>query len=178
MARVTQFLGMALIMTAVVQGCQVQLVSPYSADVQKRASDMISEVSAWELQMRDVAGTLEADPRNAVIRALFAKWDGELEAMAAIEAALNPEIIKCDKLAAAVAQSSNAAIPEQVSPAIAGPSNSAGLLTHQSCETQVFQNLQQTLIEMKQVVEHQCELPWLTGDYFQAISTHRRVAGV
>jgi hypothetical protein len=34
------------LLSALLLGCQVQFVSPYSADVQKRASDMISEVSA------------------------------------------------------------------------------------------------------------------------------------
>jgi hypothetical protein len=48
---------------ALLLGCQAQFVSPYSVDVQKRASDMISEVSAWELQMRETAGTPDADPR-------------------------------------------------------------------------------------------------------------------
>jgi hypothetical protein len=87
---------------ALLLGCQTQFVSPYSADVQKRASDMISEISAWELQMRETAGTPDADPRQPNIRAKFANWSGELEAMAAIETALNPDIIQCDRLAAAV----------------------------------------------------------------------------
>ena len=78
---------------ALLLGCQVQFVSPYSADVQKRASDMIAEISAWELQMREAAGTPDADPRQPNIKAKFADWDGELEAMAAIETALSPEII-------------------------------------------------------------------------------------
>src|SRR6516225_2596689 len=63
------------LLSALLLGCQVQFVSPYSADVQKRASDMISEVSAWELQMRETAGTPDADPRQPNIRAQFAKWD-------------------------------------------------------------------------------------------------------
>jgi hypothetical protein len=136
---------------------------------------MISEVSAWELQMRDAAGTPEADPRNPIIRAQFAKWDGQLEAMVAVEAALNPDITQCDRLAASVAPSSKA-IAEQASPVIGGSSIPAGAITHQSCETQVFQNLQQTLMQMQQVVDHQCELPWLTENDFQQIGDPRVVA--
>jgi len=176
--RQTNNIGMPLILSALVLGCQVQFVSPYSADVQKRASDMISEVSAWELEMRVAAGTPEADPRNPEIRAKFAKWSGELEAMVAIESALNPEIIKCDKLAAAVAQSSKAQIPEQTSPAIADSPSSIGTNAPQSCETQVFQNLAETLVEMQHVIEHQCELPWLTEEHFQIIDDDRAVPGV
>jgi hypothetical protein len=167
-----------LILSALVLGCQVQFVSPYSADVQKRASDMISEVSAWELQMRVSAGTPEADPRNPDIRAKFAKWDGELEAMVAIEAALNPEIIKCDRLASAIVRSSKAQIPDQASPASAASPGSIGTNAPQSCETQVFQNVADTLVEMQQVVEHQCELPWLTEENFRIIGDYRAVAGV
>ena len=106
------------LLSALLLGCQVQFVSPYSADVQKRASDMISEVSAWELQMRETAGTPDADPRQPNIRAQLAKWDRELEAMAAVETALNPEIINCDRLAAAVTQSSKIQIPQKALPGI------------------------------------------------------------
>jgi hypothetical protein len=166
------------LLSALLLGCQVQFVSPYSADVQKRASDMISGVSAWELQMRETAGTPDADPCQPNIRAQFAKWDGELEAMAAVETALNPEIINCDRLAAAVAQSSKVGIPQQASPTVAGSSGSTSATTHQSCEMKVFQNLAETLVEMQQVVERQCELPWLTEADFQTADVHRTVVGL
>jgi hypothetical protein len=163
---------------ALLLGCQAQFVSPYSVDVQKRASDMISEVSAWELQMRETAGTPDADPRQPNIKAKFANWDGELEAMAAIETALNPEIVQCDRLAAAVTQSSKIRTPEKASPAIAASSGSSGAITHQSCEMQVFQNLAVTLVEMQQVVERQCELPWLTERDFQTSGAHQATAAL
>jgi hypothetical protein len=127
----------------------------------------MSEVSAWELQMRVAAGTPAADPRNPEIRAKFAKWNGELEAMAAIEAALTPGIVKCDRLASAIVQSSKAHIPEPASPVTAASPGPTGTNAPQSCEIQVFQNLAETLAEMQQVVEHQCELPWLTEGNFQ-----------
>jgi len=173
LVRRTQIIVIAIVLGAIMQGCQVRFVSPYSADVQRRASDMISEVSAWEVQMRDAAGTPEADPRNPEIRDKFAKWDGELEAMTAIEAALSPEIIRCDRLAAAVVQSSKAQIAEATP---AGSNSSAGAIGAHSCETQVFQNLQQTFGYLQQVVEHQCELPWLTGDDVHAIGNSRAAA--
>ena len=97
----TQSISLPLI-GVLLLGCQAQFVSPYSTDVQKRASDMIAEISAWELQMREAAGTPDADPRQLDIEAKFANWDGELEAMTAIETALAPETIRCDGLAAAV----------------------------------------------------------------------------
>jgi hypothetical protein len=42
----------------------------------------------------------------------------------------------------------------------------------------VFQNLAETLVEMQQVVERQCELPWLTEADFQTTSIRRTVAGL
>jgi hypothetical protein len=175
--RRTQIAGIPIILCAVLQGCQVQLVSPYSADVQKRASDMISEVSAWELQMRSDAGTPEADPRQPDIKAKFANWQGEVEAMAAIEAALSPSIIKCDKLAAIVAQSSSLPIPGKGLPASVSSPSPTAAIAPQSCETQVFQNLAQTLVEMQEVAERQCELPWLTDSDFQTIGERQAAAG-
>jgi hypothetical protein len=163
---------------ALLLGCQVQFVSPYSADVQKRASDMIAEISSWELQMREAAGTPDADPRQPNIKAKFANWDGELEAMAAIETALAPETIKCDSLAAAVTQSSRIQIPENASSPIGNSSGSSGAITHQSCEMKVFQNLAETLAEMRQVVQRQCELPWLTEGDFQTSGAHRASTGL
>jgi hypothetical protein len=161
---------------ALLLGCQVQFVSPYSADVQKRASDMIAEISSWELQMREAAGTPDADPRQPNIKAKFANWDGELEAMAAIETALAPETIKCDSLAAAVTQSSRIQIPENASSPIGNSSGSSGAITHQSCEMKVFQNLAETLAEMQQVVERQCQLPWLSEGDFQTSGAHQAAA--
>jgi hypothetical protein len=42
----------------------------------------------------------------------------------------------------------------------------------------VFQNLAETLVEMQQVVERQCELPWLTEADFQTADVHRTVVGL
>jgi len=41
----------------------------------------------------------------------------------------------------------------------------------------VFQNLPETLVEMQQVVERQCELPWLTEADFQTTDVYRTVVG-
>ena len=106
--------GVPLLLCALGSGCAVQFVSPYSADVQKRASDMISEVSAWEVQMRVSAGTPQADPRHPDMTATFARWNGEVEAMAATEAALDPHVIACDKVAAIVARGSSSWSPSRL----------------------------------------------------------------
>ena len=172
--------GVPLLLCAFGSGCAAQFVSPYSADVQKRASDMISEVSAWEVQMRVAAGTPQADPRHPDVTATFARWNGEVEAMAATEAALDPHVIACDKVAAIVVRGSSIVVP-QPAPSSAAAGASAGPLASgppQGCPAQIFQNLSSTLADLQQVVELNCELPWMTPADFQAIADAKANAGV
>jgi hypothetical protein len=61
---------------------------------------------------------------------------------------------------------------------IGNSSGLSGAITHQSCEMKVFQNLAETLAEMQQVVERQCELPWLSEADFQITGARRAVAGL
>jgi hypothetical protein len=51
------------LVTLTLSGCEVEWVSPYSADLQKRATDMLTDVVAWETHMRGIAGSGAADPR-------------------------------------------------------------------------------------------------------------------
>lgn len=171
--------GVPLLLGAFASGCAAQFVSPYSADVQKRASDMISEVSAWEVQMRVSAGTPQADPRHPDMTATFARWNGEVEAMAATEAALDPHVIACDKVAAIVARGSSIVVPQPTASSGA-PGASASPPANgppQGCPAQIFQNLSSTLAELQQVVELNCELPWMTAADFQAIADAKANAG-
>ena len=62
--------------------CQQQWVSPYSPELQKRASDMLSDVASWEGQIRNAAGTAAADPRHPDVQAKLNKWSGDIEVMA------------------------------------------------------------------------------------------------
>jgi hypothetical protein len=178
--RLVRGFGVPLLLCAFVSGCAVQFVSPYSADVQKRASDMIAEVGAWEVQMRVSAGTPQADPRHPDMTVTFARWNGEVEAMAATEAALDPHVIACDKVAAIVARGSSIVVPQPASsPAAAGASaNPPASGPPQGCPAQIFQNLSSTLAELQQVVELNCELPWMTAADFQAIADAKANAGV
>ena len=171
--------GVPLLLGALGSGCAVQFVSPYSADVQKRASDMISEVSAWEVQMRVSAGTPQADPRHPNMTATFARWNGEVEAMAATEAALDPHVIACDKVAAIVARGSVVLPQPAPSSSAAGAAPSAPTSgPPQGCPAQIFQNLSSTLALLQQVIELNCELPWMTPADFAAIADAKANAGV
>src|SRR5271168_1645878 len=92
----------ALFTTIMLAGCQVQWVSPYSADLQKKATDMLADVVAWESHMREAAGTAAADPRNPDVQAKLQTWHGDVEAMSAIELGLDPGSTACDSFLAAL----------------------------------------------------------------------------
>jgi hypothetical protein len=83
--------------------CQPQLISPYNADLQKRATDMLADVSAWDQQMYGAAGTAASDPRSAAVQAKLAGWSGTIEGMAAIEAGSNPNSASCDAFVGRIA---------------------------------------------------------------------------
>jgi hypothetical protein len=111
--------------------------------------------------------------------ATFARWNGEVEAMAATEAALDPHVIACDRVAAIVAQRSSLLVPQPAPSAAAGASASPPASgPPQGCPAQIFQNLSGTLAELQQVVEINCELPWMTAADFQAIADAKANAGV
>src|SRR5262249_23671811 len=91
-----------LLVVVAVAGCHVQWVSPYSADLQKKATDMLSDVVSWEAHMRSVAGTAGADPRNPEVQAKLESWRGDIEAMSEIELSIDPGSTACDKFLATI----------------------------------------------------------------------------
>ena len=73
-------------------GCHVQWVSPYSADLQKKATDMLPDVVARESHMRSAA-----DPRHPDVLTKFETWRGDVEAMSEIELSIDPGATVCDR---------------------------------------------------------------------------------
>jgi len=99
--------------------------------------------------------------------------------MAATEAALDPHVIACDKVAAIVARGSSIVVPQPAPLSAAGASASSPASgPPQGCPAQIFQNLSSTLAQLQQVVELNCELPWMTPADFQAIADAKANAGV
>lgn len=174
--------------------CQVQWVSPYSADLQKKATDMLSDVVAWDAHMRVVAGTAAADPRNPDVEAKLETWRGDIEAMSEIELSIDPGSAACDKFLSTISGLTANTLRQTFSsaPALSGGSGD-GLTapkvpTH--CETlpQIFTRM------MKQVagsetgsgpvtagipveLAEQCKLPWLSDEYFDTLREGRATAG-
>jgi hypothetical protein len=164
--------------TLTLGGCEVEWVSPYSADLQKKATDMLADVVAWESHMRDVAGTAAADPRHPDVQAKFETWRGDIEAMSEIELAIDPGSTACDEFIAAISAKISAGLKNILPTAAAAGSSTAKPITH--CETLpgIFSRMiKQVSANMPLELDQQCKLPWLSDDYFAALREGRATAG-
>ena len=165
-------------------GCEVQWVAPYSAELQKKATDMLSEVVAWERAMGAAAGTAAADPRNPDVQAKLAKWQGEIEAMSQIEIAIDPGSTSCDKFLETIGGSLPAELKNRLPTTPASGSSTAKPLAH--CETLpgIFNRMTKQVTGntpaapgIPFILNQQCKLPWLSDDYFNAIREGRATTG-
>jgi hypothetical protein len=155
-------------------GCQQQFVSPYSADLQKRATDMLADVSTWEGAMRNAAGTAAADPRNPDVVAKLQSWNGDIEAMATIEVGIDPGSTVCDKFLGEI----SSAVQSALGPTATSASGSAPIAAH--CETlpDIFSRMKTQVGErMPRDLAQQCQVPWLSDAYFAAMAQNRATTG-
>lgn len=161
--------------------CQVRWVSPYSADLQKKATDMIADVSTWEAQMRAAAGSAAADPRNPDVQAKLASWHGTIEAMADIEHGIDPGSAACDAFIAKVTGTLPPDLVKALPAAAAG-----GLQPIAHCETLpgIFTRMDKQVTGDSAAapgipfeLAQQCQLPWLSDAYFAALRQARATAG-
>jgi len=189
------------LITIVLNGCQVQWVSPYNTDLQKTATDMLKDVVAWESHMRGAAGTAAADPRSPDVQAKLDAWRGNIEAMSEIEIGIDPGSTVCDKFLAAISNMSSAVINakwKNIPSAPAAASSDGKVFRH--CETlpdiftlmmqqvgdntdskpQVGDGAQKKAPEsatIPLVLNQQCKLSWLSDEYFASLKEGRATAG-
>jgi hypothetical protein len=175
--RIRWILG-ALLTALVASGCShVEWVSPYSADLQKRATDMLSEVVAWERHMYNVAGTAASDPRSPEVQAKLESWRGEIETMSEIELSIDPGATACDKFIASLAGGIPPALAKALPTAPDIASSAVTPVTH--CETlpDIFTKMMTQVSEtIPEVLNDQCKLPWL-DEHFAALQEGRPAAG-
>ena len=188
----------ALLTMAILTGCQVQWVSPYSAELQKKATDMLADVVAWEGHMRGAAGTVAADPRNPDVQAKLEAWRGNIEAMSAIELGIDPGATVCDKFIATISNGISTRLKKALPTAPAAASGTSSIfsafsaptpITH--CETLpgIFTRMMKQVAPetpavpakagkpaipaekglIEMALEQQCKLEWLKDDYFSAL---------
>jgi hypothetical protein len=171
------WIGMILAVAALpLSDCQQQWVSPYSPELQKRAADMLSDVTSWEGQMRNAAGTAAADPRHPDVQAKLQKWNSDIEVMATIELATDPRATSCDKFLAAINGSVTEGIA-RISPTVAAASSSSGAApSGDFCESlpDIFERMKTQVDErFPRDLAQQCKLPWLSDPYFKTLSEAR-----
>jgi hypothetical protein len=139
---------------------------------------MLSEVVAWEGQMRIAAGTAAADPRNPDVQAKLQKWTGDIAAMATIQLGIDPGSTVCDKFLAAIpiADSLQKIVPTV--PVVGGSSGSAPLTKHCESLGDIFNRMNTQVSErFPRILAQQCQLPWLSDQYFEAVTEGRATAG-
>lgn len=164
--------------------CQVQWVAPYSAELQKRATDMLAQVVAWEDHMRAAAGTAAADPRDSEVQATLDQWHGEIEAMSEIELGIDPGSTVCDKFLATISGSVASGLKQALVQTSTAGSSAAKPITH--CETlpNIFTRMMQQVTGNSAqtpgipfILDQQCRLPWLSDEYFTALRERGATAG-
>lgn len=164
-----------LIGAAMLGACSVQLVSPYSADLQRRASDMVAEVSAWDLHMQNISGTVGSDPRHSDVQTALQNWQGEVDAMTGIALGLDPGIVRCDEVAGRVAAGIRPLLPKSMTAGLppAGAAPSIHSAKAQGCEVFVFNQINNDLATLQQLLDRQCRLPWLSDEYFTTLTENK-----
>jgi hypothetical protein len=175
------WIGMILAVAALpLSDCQQQWVSPYSPELQKRAADMLSDVTSWEGQMRNAAGTAAADPRHPDVQAKLQKWNSDIEVMATIQLAIDPRSTSCDKFLAAIGGSVTEGL-EKISPTIAAASRASGAAPLGNfCESlpDIFERMKIQVDErFPRDLAQQCKLTWLSDRYFETLVEARATTG-
>lgn len=169
------------ILPPLLAGCQQHWVAPYDAGLQKRAVDMLADLSAWEGAMRGAAGTLAADPRHPDVKARLQAWSADIEAMAAIELAIDPGSASCDRLVQGLAKPLAQHLPgllPSAAPSATASGGSAPLSPHCESLPDIFGRMQTEISErFPEILAEQCRLPWLSDDYFQALAEARASTG-
>jgi hypothetical protein len=159
-----------------VTGCAVQLVAPYSSDLQQKASAMQAEVGTWDLTMREAAGTIAADPRHPDVSAVLNKWRGEADAMLTLAVSNDPGIGHCGDAMKAVSGAIEASIPASlraVAPSVA--SGGAAAASQAGCEAQLVANIAIGIDDVARALKY-CQLDWVTDTYFTSLAQNRATA--
>jgi hypothetical protein len=159
-----------LLAAIAVSACTPQLVSPYNVELQQKASTMQAEVAAWDLTMRDGAGTVADDPRHPDVTATLNKWRGEADAMLTLAISNDPRIIPCDAAAKAVYNLVAPGIPAslRVDPATARPDAA----TPSGCETVLVAHIARGIDDVERGLRA-CRMEWVPNSYFTGLAQNR-----
>ncbi len=168
---------MALSVAAVMLGgCPVQLVSPYNAELQQRASAMQAEVGTWDLMMGAAAGTVAADPRYPDVGATLDKWRGEADAMLTLAVSNDPGLVNCSAAVKAVHNAIIEALPADLRAAQANVAAAKDSANAAGCESTLTARLPTAIEEVRAAVVAGCKLNWINDAWFAGLAENRAAA--
>jgi hypothetical protein len=151
----------------IISSCALQLVAPYNADIGQKASAMQAEVSAWELTMRQGAGTVADDPRYPDVSNTLNRWRGEAEAMLTVAVSGDPGNVNCSEAAKAVfAAFKDLVPPELLSQQKVGGTPPSEALGSKGCESALVADLGAAIEKFSEHVKW-CQIEWIPDSYFQ-----------
>jgi hypothetical protein len=168
----SQFCRAVLIAVSVTAtACTPHLVAPYNSELEQKATAMEAEVSAWDLTMRQNAGTLAADPRDPGNVKILNQWRGEADAMLTLIVSNDPGTVNCDKAAQAVYKAIEGRLPEALRATMSStaaadkPSAAAS-----SCEAGLVADLIPAIDDIVRAFQY-CKLDWVDDDYFHGVQS-------
>jgi hypothetical protein len=163
-----------VVVAVLTAACTVQLVAPYNAELQQKASSMQAEVAAWDLTMRRQAGTIAADPRQPDVAATINKWRGDSDAMLTLAASNDPGNVNCSAAVKAVIGAIEGGVPPNLRAAVATSAEAASndqARASSGCETALVAKIGTDLDNVERSLKH-CQLQWVSDAYFTALATN------
>ena len=154
------FVRLALpVLALAAASCQPNWISPYSEDLQKRATDLLSDVTATEITLAHTSDRAAADPAQPAIQAKLAAWAGDVEAMAAIEESIDPGSAACDKALSALGGTAISSLEARATATGAmGHAGSAPLILKCESLPDVFARLRNEFVErVPAILASQCK---------------------
>ena len=161
-----------MIIIPLAAACTTQLVAPYNADLQQKASSMQAEVGSWDLAMRQGAGTIADDPRNPDVIAMLNKWRGDADAMLTLAISSDPQTVDCNAAAGSVRTLIESKIPPDLRVGISSTGSSGA---KSGCEATLVSGIQGN-IDSIELALSRCRADWVPDTYFTALSQNRAAA--
>jgi hypothetical protein len=154
-------------------GCTVKLVAPYDPDLLQKATSMQSEVQAWDLKMRNNAGTISDDPRHPDVVSTISKWHDEAGAMLTLAASKDPDMATCG----AAEKDVYGVIEKSIPANLRAAAQSVKINSTAGCEVGLVAMLDNGIsdIENQLMAGNVCQASWIPDEYFIGLSQNRAI---
>lgn len=166
-------LAVFTVVTMMATACTtVKLVAPYNSDLQQKASSMQAEVAAWDLTMRNGAGTISDDPRHPDVAAMINKWHGEAEAMLTLAVSNDPGKANCSDAVKYVYGVIESKVPDDLRPAAQSNVNATA---PSGCEVGLVTKIDTGINDVEKALKY-CQVSWIPDTYFIGLGQNRATA--